>query len=259
MGTASLAAGASLTTGASPGAWDTVRTSSRVTRPCGPVGGTRRRSIPMSRASLRVAGVARGFSWKYSVMRGALLVARGADAAAATGAATGVAVAVPRRRPMPGRSSLMSPTAVAAGPSDFAGAAAAAGAPAPGARSNTTSTEWTGTIAPTAPRVSRTFPVRGAVIVTVALSVMTSTMGWSSLITSPGVTSQFTTSPSVTPSPMSGSLNSQVAISTSLSPGAPAGYGARAASIRFRGCTGTACRSRSRGGAGPRGAGTPSR
>jgi hypothetical protein len=40
------------------------RTSSLVTRPCGPVGGTRLRSTLRSRAILRVAGVASGFSLK---------------------------------------------------------------------------------------------------------------------------------------------------------------------------------------------------
>jgi hypothetical protein len=45
-------------------------------------------------------------------------------------------------------------------------------------------------------------------MVTVALSVMTSTMGWSSATMSPGAISHLTISPSLTPSPMSGSLNS---------------------------------------------------
>jgi hypothetical protein len=51
-------------------------------------------------------------------------------------------------------------------------------------------------------------PAFGEVMVTVALSVITSTIGWSSVTDSPGVTSHLTISPSVTPSPMSGSLNS---------------------------------------------------
>ncbi len=117
----------------------------------------------------------------------------------------------------------MSPTAVAAGPSSLGfvvpfacpfAAGAAATAPAPPS-SNTTSTPCTCTISPTLPRVSVIVPAFGAVIVTVALSVITSTIGWSSTTTSPGFTSQLTTSPSVTPSPMSGSLNSQRAIASS--------------------------------------------
>src|SRR5262245_40025523 len=51
-------------------------------------------------------------------------------------------------------------------------------------------------------------------MVTVALSVITSTSGWSSATVSPSFTSHLTISPSTTPSPMSGSLNSKVAIWT---------------------------------------------
>lgn len=80
-----------------------VRTSSLVTRPFGPVGCTRRRSMPRSRASFRVAGVASGFALKYA-----------ATAAWPFAYATGAGVEAASRL-MPGRSSLMSPTAVAAG------------------------------------------------------------------------------------------------------------------------------------------------
>jgi hypothetical protein len=48
-------------------------------------------------------------------------------------------------------------------------------------------------------------PRRGDGIVTVALSVITSTSGWSSSTGSPGFTNHFRTSASTTPSPMSGS------------------------------------------------------
>ncbi len=106
----------------------------------------------------------------------------------------------------------MSPTAVAAGPSAFFAPASAFAcvslAGAPPDKSNTTRTEWTGTTAPTCPRSSTILPDLGDVIVTVALSVITSTIGWSSVTESPGPTSHLTISPSVTPSPMSGSLNS---------------------------------------------------
>src|SRR2546421_4889239 len=50
-------------------------------------------------------------------------------------------------------------------------------------------------------------------MVTCALSVMPSTSGWSSAISSPAFTSHLTISPSTTPSPMSGSLNSNWAMS----------------------------------------------
>src|SRR5690606_24190943 len=82
----------------------------------------------------------------------------------------------------------------------------AAGAPPPS--SKTTSTSPTGITSSTAPRSSSTLPALGAPMVTVALSVMTSTISWSSLTVSPSATSQPTISPSVTPSPISGSLNS---------------------------------------------------
>src|SRR5687768_11749127 len=62
-------------------------------------------------------------------------------------------------------------------------------------------------------------PVRGAAMVTVALSVITSTIGSSSLMFWPTCACQATISPSVTPSPMSGSLNSKRAMRASSVPG----------------------------------------
>src|SRR5262249_26008767 len=77
----------------------------------------------------------------------------------------------------------------------------------------TISTSPTFTSVPT-PCISLSIlPALGAPIVTVALSVMTSTMIWSSATRSPSLTCQATISPSVTPSPMSGSLNSNRAMS----------------------------------------------
>jgi hypothetical protein len=66
----------------------------------------------------------------------------------------------------------------------------------------------TGTTWPSSARSAAIVPARGAGISTLALSVMTSTSGWSSRTDSPGFTSQRTISPSATPSPMSGSLTS---------------------------------------------------
>src|SRR5262249_745777 len=57
-------------------------------------------------------------------------------------------------------------------------------------------------------------PVRGAGISTLALSVMTSTIGWCSFTASPALTIQRTISPSATPSPMSGSFTSNAMISS---------------------------------------------
>ena len=57
---------------------------------------------------------------------------------------------------------------------------------------------------PTTLPSASTLPVTGEGISTVALSVITSAMGWSSATTSPGCTCQATSSTSAMPSPMSG-------------------------------------------------------
>src|SRR4030067_1862010 len=88
-------------------------------------------------------------------------------------------------------------------------AGAGGGGPASPDSPRTRSTDPTLTTSPSFARSSRTVPVTGDGIWTVTLSVMTSTMGSSSLIGSPGFTNHLTTSPSWTPSPMSGSLNSR--------------------------------------------------
>jgi hypothetical protein len=54
--------------------------------------------------------------------------------------------------------------------------------------------------------VAVTKPETGEVISTVALSVITSTIGWSSSTVSPTLTRQATISASAVPSPTSGSL-----------------------------------------------------
>src|SRR5262249_47055222 len=75
---------------------------------------------------------------------------------------------------------------------------------------------WTLAISPSFPWRLTTFPARGEGTVTVALSVISSTTPWSSVMVSPGATSHLTISPSITPSPMSGSLNSKVATAVRL-------------------------------------------
>src|SRR5438445_350262 len=65
------------------------------------------------------------------------------------------------------------------------------------------------TVSPSFARSLRTFPVTGDGIWTVTLSVITSTIRSFSRIGAPSLTSHFTISPSWTPSPMSGSLNSR--------------------------------------------------
>src|SRR5260221_7087965 len=86
-------------------------------------------------------------------------------------------------------------------------------------RSKTTRTLCTFPVSPILPNVSVTRPDRGDAMVTVALSVITSTIGSSSAIVCPGSTCHATISPSVTPSPMSGSLNSKRDMRVSSVPG----------------------------------------
>src|SRR5712692_9740575 len=165
-------------------AW--ASTSAFITRPCGPLPWSCARSRPISRAILRVTGVARTRrSSPFPPGVGACAVCSGAGCpAGGVGAACAGA-------PVEG---------------------GAAVAPAP-STSSRTSVWCTLAIAPSSPKDFTTLPRRGLGMVTVALSVITSTSGWSSVISSPGLTSHLTISPSTTPSPMSGSLNSNWAMS----------------------------------------------
>ena len=217
-----------------------ARTSSRVTRPPLPLGRTRRRSIPMFFASLRVAGVANGLASKYATSATAPGEVRSARRCAAMAGRTDDRRPFPFRCPCPcpcpnsvapGRSLEISPTAVAAGRLDLCAFPMWFSTDG----SSTRITCPTFAISPTEQRRSSTRASQGAPIVTVALSVMTSTMGSSSLTSSPTATNHSTISPSVTPSPMSGSLKSSLAINTSPSRGAPAQCGAPREGTRPRG------------------------
>src|SRR5262249_38295903 len=90
----------------------------------------------------------------------------------------------------------------------------AAATPASSASPMTTSTSPTWIFWPAAVARRKTTPARGAGISTTALSVSTSTSGWSGRTRSPSWTSQRTISPSWIPSPTSGKRNSS-AIQTS--------------------------------------------
>src|SRR5262245_37636910 len=79
----------------------------------------------------------------------------------------------------------------------------------------------TGTTAPSSTRICATLPAAGEGISTVVLSVWISTSGWSSATSSPSDTSQRATSPSVRPSPRSGSLNSYAIAPESIAAGPP--------------------------------------
>src|SRR5919198_4973915 len=86
--------------------------------------------------------------------------------------------------------------------------AAGAGAGAAPSPSITTSRVPTGTTSPSPTKIRETTPAAGEGISTVVLSVAISTSGSSSAISWPSATSQRAISPSVRPSPRSGSLNS---------------------------------------------------
>src|SRR4051812_44688948 len=155
-----------------------------------------------------------------------------------------------------GESGAGSPAACAGieGASCPVGGRGAACVSVPPSASRTTSVEWTLAISPSLPTVSSTLPRRGLGITTVALSVITSRSGWSSTVWAPALTSHLTISPSTTPSPMSGSLNSQRAMMSSgrLAPSTSRAFcdamaGAREAREAPSGCGEGAGDSRSRG------------
>src|SRR5882672_12305363 len=173
-------------------------TSAFITLPCGPEPCSAPRSTPISRAIRRVTGVARTLR-PLPLPECALVCVPWADAPAC-GCGT---LAVCSGAGWPARSGEMPGAACAGAPV----LGAACDAPAP-STSRTTRVECTLAMSPSLPTVRTTLPRRGLGMVTVALSVITSTSGWSSTIWSPAFTSHLTISPSTTPSPMSGSLNS---------------------------------------------------
>src|SRR5438105_6078143 len=105
----------------------------------------------------------------------------------------------------------------------------------------TTSSVPTGTTSPSPTRIFETTPAAGDGISTVVLSVAISTSGASSAISSPSATSQRAISPSVSPSPRSGSLNSYGTTPqltcAAAPPRSPPGRGAPGARPRRRATT----------------------
>src|SRR5882724_7360694 len=178
-------------------------TSAFITLPCGPEPWSAPRSTPISRAIRRVTGVARTFR-PSPLPACALICAPCADALAGGWGR----LAVCRGAGCPACSAGRLGAACAGAPVP----AATWDAPAP-STSRTIRVECTFAMSPSLPTVFTTLPRRGLGMVTVALSVITSTSGWSSTIWSPAFTSHLTISPSTTPSPMSGSLNSNWAMS----------------------------------------------
>ena len=90
-----------------------------------------------------------------------------------------------------------------------AGVASADAFPSP-STSNSIQTTPTGRMSPASPTTLLTVPSTGDGISTVALSVITDRIGSSSLTESPTATIHSTTSPSTTPSPISGILNAKI-------------------------------------------------
>ena len=118
----------------------------------------------------------------------------------------------------------------------------------------------TGTTSPSATRIRATLPAAGDGISTVVLSVWISTSGSSSAISSPSATSQRAISPSVRPSPRSGSLNSYASQNSSAAAARRRRRARPTACTRPRSAsTDTARRSRSRGAPARAGRGSPSR
>ena len=173
-----------LRAGVSPRAAIAASTSPRVIRPAGPLPRIAVSSRPAERASLRTAGEASGRPGESPLAAPAAGGARGpaapfAAGATGTGAAGAAAGDVTRTPPPP-----------------------------PSSRSNTASVAPTSMVSPGCPRRSSTIPVTGHGIVTIALSVWTSTSGWSSFTRSPTATCHSMISPASVPSPTSGSTNS---------------------------------------------------
>ena len=160
--------------------------------PAGPLPETVAKSIPLSRARWRTAGDASGLAPGAATTTG---VGAGAGAAGAgltsslTGSGSGA-----------GASSTTSSTG---------SGASSTGVPSPSV-SNSIQTCPTARIVPGSPTIDLTTPSVGEGISTVALSVMTERIGSSSLTVSPTATIHSTTSPSTTPSPISGSLNANI-------------------------------------------------
>src|ERR1700694_3417695 len=107
----------------------------------------------------------------------------------------------PRAAPRPATAGALSAATAAVFAAPLATAAA------PSLTSNTISGEPTATFSPGAPVIDTTRPLTGAGTSTAALSVITSTISWSSVTASPGLACQATISASTVPSPKSGILN----------------------------------------------------
>ena len=209
----------------------TASRSSCVMRPSGPVPRTCPRSTPSFCARARTAGDACAWLHSRTLASRATGLATACEGAAAGLAAPGMAAAGTLRGAEPCMalwtcsSDHVAPAGAlifgfgagsagggAAFTSGFGGgggggaaAAGAASSPSPDV-SNTTIWPPTGAMSPGSPWIEMILPSTGEVISTVALSVITSTSGASSLTTSPTLTCHATISASAVPSPTSGSL-----------------------------------------------------
>ena len=160
-------------------------------RPAGPDPATSWRSMLAARARWRTAGDARA-------LVPAARATGAADAVAAGGAGAGSGCFV---------STTGSGFSSTGSGFSSTGSEAWLALPSP-STSKTMQTPPTGRMSPASPTMLTTVPSHGEGISTVALSVMTDKIGSSSLTVSPTATIHSTISPSTTPSPMSGILNS---------------------------------------------------
>src|SRR4051794_34421830 len=214
-------------------------TSARVIVPFGPLPLSARRSTPRSRASFRTGGLASTCTCAAPATSAACAPTPAADTRAGGGVAGAVVfrgrrVSFPLFGPLPTRTSIFSSlpafgageptrpgscgtcgTMSAEAATRVCGAAAtppAAGASA-GAPDGSTSKvmigDPTSTVSPSPWCTADTTPAYGDGISTAAFAVSTSTMGWLSFTSSPGWTNHLRISPSVRPSPRSGSLKSR--------------------------------------------------
>ena len=157
------------------------RSSCRM-RPSRPLPTTVARSMPRAEARARTAGAAAGFAAARRCAGGTAASVGGAGSGELFGRATGAGCGAAALATIEDCSGARSGVAMA------------------------TSSAPTAAMSPVSPLRRRILPLTGDPISTVAFSVMTSTSGWSSLISSPTSACQAMISASATPSPTSGSL-----------------------------------------------------
>ena len=197
-----------------------LMTSSRVTSPIGPVATTSERSTPRSLASLRIGGFVMVMD---PAAAGAPVARCGAAAVAARGAA-GVEAAVLRRRdppwPLTPYPTSTAPDVSSCGATvDAVSATIDSSGPAGAVISTSAPSELTemmgvptSTVCPSSTSRAETVPANGDGSSTSDFAVSISTRTWLMTTVSPALTFHETISASVSPSPTSGSVKSELVI-----------------------------------------------